>query len=55
MFRHLLCHHQVSVSVKVLNPLWTHIMGCLYSIQYDICSKTLRVLYYLKDNWAETG
>jgi hypothetical protein len=54
MFRPLLGHHEVSVSVKVLNlyPIWIH-MGCLYTIQYHICNKTLRVMYYLKSNWAE--
>jgi hypothetical protein len=55
MFRPLLIHYQVSVSVKVMNlcPIWIHIMGCLHTIQYDACNKTHRVMYYLKSNWAE--
>jgi hypothetical protein len=57
MFRHLLGHHPVWVSVKVLElyPILIHIMGCLYAIQYHTCNKTLRVMYYLKSNRAETG
>jgi hypothetical protein len=57
MFRLLLGHHQVSVSIKVLNldPIWIHIMGYLYTIQRRTCNKTLRVMYYLQINWAETG
>jgi hypothetical protein len=53
IFRPLLCHHQVSVNVKVLNlyTIWIHIMGCLYTTQYHTCKKTLRVMYYLKCNW----
>jgi hypothetical protein len=56
MFRSLLGPRQVSVSIKVLNlyPIWIHTMGCLHTIQYGTCNKTLRVIYYLKDNWAET-
>jgi hypothetical protein len=36
MFRPLLCYHQVSVSVTVLNlyPIWINILGCLHSVQY---------------------
>jgi hypothetical protein len=47
MFRPLLGHHQVSVSVKMLNlyPIWIHIMGCLDTIQYRTCNKTLKVMY----------
>jgi hypothetical protein len=50
MFRPLLGHRQVSVSVKVLNlyAIWIHVMGCLYAIQYHACNKTLNVMYYLK-------
>jgi hypothetical protein len=57
MFRPLLGHHQVSVSVKVLNlyTIWIHITGCLYNIQYRTYNKPLRVMYYLKSNCAETG
>jgi hypothetical protein len=52
MFRALLGHHQVSVSVKVLYlySVWIHIMFCVYTIQYHTCNKTLRVMYYLKSN-----
>jgi hypothetical protein len=41
MFPHLLGHHQVSVSVKVLNlhPIWIHIMGCLF-VLYNIALVT---------------
>jgi hypothetical protein len=44
MFRPLLGHHQVLVSVKVLKlyPIWLHIMDCLYTIQYHTCNKKLR-------------
>jgi hypothetical protein len=52
MFRLLLCHHQVSVSVKALNlyPMWICIVGCLYTIQYRTCNKTISVMCYLKCN-----
>jgi hypothetical protein len=48
MFRPFLGNRLVSVDVKELNsyPVWIHIMGYPYTIQYHTCNKTLRVIYY---------
>jgi hypothetical protein len=52
MFRPLLIHHHVSVSVYVLNldPIGVHIMDCLYTIQYRTCNETHSYMYCLKSN-----
>jgi hypothetical protein len=43
MFRPLLGHQQVSVSVKVLNlyPIWTHIMSCLLNSVVLVRKRTI--------------